>query len=298
MKRNITFLLIRLSVISMIFISLFLLIEHRHQWLFYPEAPARLSAFTNNQHIYLSLCPSLSTVTPVINNTTDKLPLPFTLLNWNIYKQQRKNWQARLQGWTEATDLITLQEAKYSFELQNFSRKNNLFYYQNNAFKYKGLVYGVNTLSRYPAQFICGSRDTEPWIQIPKTGLASSYQLANTSASLLLINLHGVNFTFRSALLAKQLQPYLDLIVLHQGPVIFSGDFNTWSDQRQKLLENALFKLSFNEVTFGNDQRITIFGHQLDHIYFRGLKVITSTSIETDASDHTPQLVTFDIESD
>jgi len=282
----------------MIFISLFLLIEHRHQWLLYPEAPARLSAFANGRHIDLNLCPTLSTVAPVMNNKTYKLPLPFTLLNWNIYKQQQKYWLENLQEWTENADLITLQEAKYSFELQNFSHKNNLFYYQNYAFKYKGLVYGVNTLSRYPAQFICGSRDTEPWIQIPKTGLASSYPLANSSASLLLINLHGINFTFRSALLTKQLQPYLALIAVHQGPIIFSGDFNTWSDQRLALLEEALLKQRFNEVTFSDDQRSTIFGHQLDHIYFRGLKVITSTSIATDASDHSPQLVTFDIKSD
>lgn len=295
MKRNITFILIRLSIIAVISISLLLLIDNRHRWLLYPEAPTHLSAFTNGGNIDLSPCPELSAIAA---NTKYRLPLPFTLLNWNIYKQQQDNWQEKLQEWTENADLITLQEAKYSFELQNFSRKNSLFYYQNYAFKYKGLVYGVNTLSRYPAKFICGSRATEPWIQIPKTGLAGSYPLADSSASLLLINLHGINFTLRSTLLAKQLQPYFTLITVHQGPIIFSGDFNTWSDQRLALLEDALFKLSFNEVTFSNDQRSTIFGHQLDHIYFRGLKVITSTSIATDASDHSPQMVTFDIKGD
>jgi len=290
MKRNITFLLIRLSIIAIIFIAVFLLL--------YPEAPVRLSAFANGRYIALPPCPALSRIAPVTHNAGNKLPLPFTLLNWNIYKQQKKNWRTKLQEWTENTDLITLQEAKYSVELQSFSHKNSLFYYQNYAFKYKDRIYGVNTLSRYPAQFICGSRATEPWIQIPKTGLASRYPLAGSAASLLLINLHGINFTFRSALLTRQLQPYLALIALHQGPIIFSGDFNTWSDQRQALLEEALLKLRFNEVTFSNDLRSTIFGHKLDHIYFRGLKVITSASMATDASDHSPQLVTFDIKRD
>ncbi|WP_245597671.1 endonuclease/exonuclease/phosphatase family protein [Psychromonas aquimarina] len=262
---------------------------------FFPESPAQLTVFDNNQQFYHSACPELSSVRQPVG-IERQISFPFTLLNWNIYKQQNKNWRSRLQEWSAKADLFTLQEVKHSIQLKEFSRANQLFYLHNYAFKYAGFVYGVNTLSKFPATQVCATRYSEPWIIVPKTGLAATYSLANSNQTLLVINLHGVNFTFTSQPLKDQLQPYLSLIKQHNGPILFSGDFNTWTDARLDDVEQALIKSGFKETLFHKDQRTSVFGLPLDHVYYRGLKVINSESISTEASDHNPQLVTFDIE--
>lgn len=257
-----------------------------------PSSPQYLTVFDSDRQNYLQTCPALTKVNASAESG-QKLPLPFTLLNWNIYKQEKKSWQEELQKLTQKSDLLTLQEIKYSPEFINFSQINHLFYFQNNAFKYQDAVYGVNTLSKAAPSYVCGTRYSEPWITIPKTGLATIYPLDKQPQSLLLINIHGVNFTFSAAPLKEQIQPYLTLIKSHRGPVIFSGDFNTWSAPRLEEVEQTLQKEGFQEALFKSDQRTTVFGQPLDHIYYRGLQIIKSESWATEASDHTPQLVTF-----
>ncbi|MFT6986862.1 MAG: endonuclease/exonuclease/phosphatase (EEP) superfamily protein YafD [Psychromonas sp.] len=293
MKPHITFPKIRLRVRPYLALFILLPVIFIVALRFFPEPAKNLTVFDNNQQLYLQRCPNLSPVTYLAKEKTTGLPSPFTLLNWNIYKQRKPQWQEKLQEWAKDADLLTLQEVKYSPELTYFSETNNFYYLQNYAFKYRDYIYGVNTLSKQPALAVCGTRDSEPWIRVPKTALASSYALANSTDLLLLINLHGINFTFTAEPLSKQLQPYLELIKTHSGPIIFSGDFNSWSGQRLAAIEAPLLKSGFNEVLFAKDQRMTIFNRPLDHIYFRGLKVIKAESIATTASDHTPQRVTF-----
>ncbi len=263
----------------------------------FPRSPQYLTVFDNNEETYRQTCPALAAITSSAP-PQQSLPVPFTLLNWNIYKQKRQNWQEELQQLTRNADLLTLQEIKYSQEFRGFSRNNNLYYLQNNAFKYQGDLYGVNTLSKVSASYACGTRYSEPWAILPKTALATVYPIDKQEQSLLLINIHGVNFTFTAAPLKEQIQPYLSLIGSHSGPVIFSGDFNTWSSARLQEVEQTFQKAGFQEALFKRDQRTNIFGLPLDHIYYRGLQVIKSESWKTEASDHTPQRVTFTLKQE
>lgn len=261
---------------------------------FFPESPTQLTLIDKNNQQYQSICPELSTLT--MDDEKKLLPTPFTLLNWNIYKQQKQQWKNSLQELVNSADLITLQEAKLSDELIQFSHNQHLFYIQNLAFTHNDSIYGVNTLSVAPPTAACGTSYPEPWIWVPKTGIASIYAIQGSDQSLLLINLHGVNFTLTEKPLNEQLSPYLALIETHQGPIVFSGDFNTWTDARLLEVEQSLINSGFSEALFREDKRITVFGLPLDHIYFRGLKVIEARSLATEASDHSPQLVTFDLE--
>lgn len=258
---------------------------------FFPKSPAHLTLLDPQQKTYQTNCPELSLIK---NSPNAAITSPFTLVNWNIYKQQKNNWKNSLKEWAKNADFITLQEAKLSPKLISFSEDNNLFYLQNYAFKYNDSILGVNTLSKTTPFAVCGSAYSEPWILVPKTGIASYYSIQNSEDSLLIINLHGVNFTFNEHPLIAQLKPYLTLIKTHQGPIIFSGDFNTWSEARLVAVEQLLIKVGFSEALFDKDQRLHIFGLPLDHIYFRGLKVIKAESLTTDASDHSPQRVTFE----
>ncbi|MFT6926913.1 MAG: endonuclease/exonuclease/phosphatase (EEP) superfamily protein YafD [Psychromonas sp.] len=288
MKRNLT--LLSTTMIMTVYLPVIIILIA--VLTIFPKSAQHLTLLDNKERLYLQSCPELATVKAAFGSAK-KLALPFTLLNWNIYKQQHTNWQKALQKWTQKSDLLTLQEIKYSPAFINFSQINSLFYFQNNAFQYQDVVYGVNTLSKVAPSYVCGTRYSEPWISIPKTGIATIYPLENLPDSLLLINIHGVNFTFTAAPLMEQIQPYLALIKSHRGPVIFSGDFNTWSAQRLEQVAQTLLQADFQDALFANDQRITIFGQPLDHIYYRGLQVVKSESWATKTSDHNPQLVTF-----
>jgi endonuclease/exonuclease/phosphatase (EEP) superfamily protein YafD len=261
---------------------------------FFPESPSKLTLLTQGKQRYQASCPALFKV--LLSTQSQPLAMPFKLLNWNIYKQQQQSWKESLQEWATTADIITLQEAKLSPELINFSKQNKLFYLQNYAFKHSGFIYGVNTLSKVEPLSTCGTAHKEPWIWVPKTGIASTYPIQGSEDTLLTINLHGINFTLTEKPLKEQIAPYLALIKKHNGPIIFSGDFNTWSEARLESVKQSLITSGFSEALFNEDKRLTIFGLPLDHIFFRGLKVVEAQSLATDASDHSPQLVTFDLD--
>ena len=293
MIRQFTLPLIRMIFKPLWILISLLLIGMTSACAFFPESPNELTLINQNKHQFQVICPTLSA--HFLTEQPTQLKPPFTLLNWNIYKQQKDSWREQLQKWAESADIITLQEAKLSPQLIDFSNKNKLFYIQNFAFKYDGYVHGVNTLSRVTATSACGTAYKEPWLRIPKTGIATTYPVQGDKQSLLVINIHAVNFTFTAAPLQEQLSPYLNLIKQHSGPIIFSGDFNTWSDARLDNVQQSLIKSGFSEALFDEDKRLTAFGLPLDHIYFRGLKVTDAQSLATESSDHSPQFVTFEL---
>ena len=79
----------------------------------------------------------------------------------------------------------------------------------------------------------------------------------------------------------------------HQGPLIVSGDFNTWNDERMAVVDTIASSLNLKAVTFSENYRATVFGHNVDHIYYRGLKPIKALSVKMTTSDHNPMIVKF-----
>jgi len=258
---------------------------------FYPRSPQKMTVIDQQQQFYFAVCPALVNAYDKENKTA--LNNTFTLLSWNIYKQQNTQWLAQLNEWAMQTDIIALQEAKSEQALTLFNQTQQFTSLMNIAFTFQQENYGVNTLSHTQPQQVCGTRYKEPLSQIPKSGLASTYPMQNSLQSLLLINLHGVNFTLTAAPLMEQFHPYLQLITAHDGPIVMTGDFNTWSEEKTNVVKNTLTGLGLSEVTFKQDNRLNVFGRPLDHIFYRGLKVDKTQSIKTTASDHNPLFVTF-----
>ncbi|MGL9734617.1 MAG: endonuclease/exonuclease/phosphatase family protein, partial [Symbiopectobacterium sp.] len=81
----------------------------------------------------------------------------------------------------------------------------------------------------------------------------------------------------------------------HAGPVIMAGDFNTWSRQRIDALYQFASEIALREVRFIDDQRRRTFGRPLDFVFYRGLHVMQSSVLVTQASDHNPLLVEFQL---
>ncbi|MEP5763145.1 MAG: endonuclease/exonuclease/phosphatase family protein [Halieaceae bacterium] len=213
------------------------------------------------------------------------------LANWNIKKSSEIGWDQDLSVLTQEADLILLQEAT----LERPVAVNGLeahFGIFAAGYRTDTLTSGVMTLSRVPAAGKCALSHREPWLRTPKATAITHFPVDNGN-NLLVINLHGVNFTFTARPLQQQLADIGTHIEQHQGPLILAGDFNTWSDARQAELGSLMSNYGLDSVTFTDDQRITVLDNPLDHILTRGLTVISSHTLATGSSDHNGLVVTL-----
>ena len=119
------------------------------------------------------------------------------------------------------------------------------------------------------------------------------YPLAGSDASLLTINSPRSELQFRGQEYRAQLEAAAELMRAHEGPVIFGGDLNTWSDRRQATLDALTDELGLSAVTFSPDHRASRFGKPLDHLYVRGLTSLSSETVQVGTSDHNPLMATL-----
>jgi endonuclease/exonuclease/phosphatase (EEP) superfamily protein YafD len=104
----------------------------------------------------------------------------------------------------------------------------------------------------------------------------------------LVVNIHAVNFTFGTRDFEGQIREALSVLHDHAGPILLSGDFNTWHSRRVAVLNEMTDSLDLKMLAFDEDHRKRVFGQPLDHIYVRGLEVIHATTREVNSSDHNP----------
>ncbi len=105
-----------------------------------------------------------------------------------------------------------------------------------------------------------------------------------------------MNFSFGVKAYLAQLEAAAELIRAHNGPIIFGGDLNTWSDRRQSALNNLTEDLHLTPITFSPDHRTSRFGRPLDHLFVRGLIRQSSKTVQVDTSDHNPLIATLGLE--
>ena len=115
------------------------------------------------------------------------------------------------------------------------------------------------------------------------------YQVEGSQKKLLVINTHALNYDWGSRF-KKHLQNLAELIQKHDGPVIWSGDFNTWSDHREKICLELVSSLGLKQVQFKDDKRSTfMFGHVVDQIFIKDVHVVEAKVLEhIKSSDHNP----------
>ncbi len=227
----------------------------------------------------------------------EKLPQNFKIFVWNMYKGKAKGWLEVLKKHAQGADFVLLQEAIDHQHLTHWLNINHPNWTQVQAFQYRRINAGVLTGSYLASAFECGFKFPEPFIRIPKSALVNIYPLADHPQKLLMINIHAVNFEPGNAAYRKQLQSLGDLIHTHQGPVIFAGDFNSWSPKRIQLLRKLIQSYQMQEATLDQEQRTKIFGLPIDHIFYRGLTMTDFKVITTKASDHHPLIAHFQVAS-
>ena len=216
----------------------------------------------------------------------------FSMLNWNVEKAQHPDLVTAFAAYAERSDLIFLQEAVPLKKTETVIAQS-LYEAFVRGYVQDEIDTGVLTLARTPHLVHCHLLATEPWLRTPKATSVTLYPLAGSDASLLTINLHAVNFSFGVKEYRAQLEAAAELMRAHEGPVIFGGDLNTWSDRRQATLDALTDELKLTAVTFSPDHRTSSFGLPLDHLYVRGLTWQSSETVQVETSDHNPLIVTL-----
>ena len=209
------------------------------------------------------------------------------LVNWNIQKGGNPDWATDLATFQANPHLMILQEVPFNTTAWDVVADN---VYQSFAPGYRTsqAVTGVMTVSAAKPLTQCNLVSVEPWIRSAKATVITEYGLTNTDQTLLVVNIHAVNFTFGTRDFEGQIQEAISVLHDHAGPILLSGDFNTWHSRRSRVLIEMTDSLNLEVLNFDEDHRKRVFGQPLDHIYVRGLEAIEATTREVNSSDHNP----------
>jgi endonuclease/exonuclease/phosphatase (EEP) superfamily protein YafD len=222
----------------------------------------------------------------------------FTVLNWNSHKGRNAIWQEDLERLSSQSDLVVLQEGYLTDDLQNLLVKKQYSWDIAKAFTYNDIYTGVLTASRVKPDFLCSFRAPEPLGRLPKTVLITRYPLTGSDEYLVIANIHMVNFTINLEDFRAQLKKTAEVLSQHRGPLIISGDFNSWNTARREILTDMMQELGVKEVVFATDHRKTFMGQPLDYIFYRKLVPLEALTEKVTTSDHNPMLVTFRLADD
>ena len=224
------------------------------------------------------------------------LPDSFTVLCWNVHKNNKKSQFISYldkQISQKKIDLLLFQEATFNngtaFMLPNMAYDAAANLEVNRKF------YGVLTASKVNSDYAKAylSEGKEAFVGPHKSMLLSTYTFKDKS-KVLVLNVHVINFR-ENGRYNKELERFFDFIREYEGALIIAGDFNSWNKKRlEKLHENAN-KLKLKVVSFGAQSDVKSFrGNHLDFIFYKGLELIDA-SVEkvVKLSDHNPLFARF-----
>jgi endonuclease/exonuclease/phosphatase (EEP) superfamily protein YafD len=233
---------------------------------------------------------------------THTLGRHFSVLVWNVWKQAggelfERDFYRLLAG----VDIGIFQELLLDFDFAADLGELNLRMTHAGTYRRKdGKRDGVMTLARAmnarPSVRVM-SKKYEPILKTTKAALISYYKIEGSQGlDLAVCNIHAP--LIRSP---KQAASDLELIVetleLHEGPILFAGDFNTFSRPYLLRIDEALAKLGLERKVLKEDPRVKL--AQLDHVYLRGLRAISAEVItSTVSSDHFPLVCQLQLDHD
>lgn len=222
---------------------------------------------------------------------------PFRLVNWNVHKQADPGWEKDLSEFAGLADVMLLQEAVLQPPLRRILDDAGLRWVMASSFLSGTEEFGVLTATRIVPIASCTQRATEPLIRIPKSSVISWLPIAGTAAgtreTLAIVNIHAINFELVPTAYRQQIEALADTLAAHRGPIIFGGDFNTWSDARDAVVHETAARLGLTEMQLRVDRRTLFFGRHLDHIFVRGLELLDLDAIPVTSSDHNPVAAVF-----
>jgi endonuclease/exonuclease/phosphatase (EEP) superfamily protein YafD len=224
----------------------------------------------------------------------------FQILVWNVYGGKLQGFENDLNTMIKDSDFYLLQEANLTTEMQNVLGQINSGWMHATSFtKLNKVKMGVSTgslispINSTPFR----SKNRELGFTTRKTSLITTYKIKQNKQNLMIVNTHAINFRGSTAFKEE-----IDRLVLkmkgHQGPLIFAGDFNTWSKARADYLVTKVVELKLKEVPFKKQRSSSPFDKTLplDRAFYRGLKLIDSEVLDQiQSSDHLPLKIMFEL---
>ncbi len=211
---------------------------------------------------------------------------------WNLCKGSGGyQFEHDFKSISRRNDLILTQEALLSpRSIKTFLAPGFALTHAASYARTDGLRDGVMTISRscsdssYLRRIRC--KYPEPFLKTPKVALVQKFPLAGQDHQLLVINIHATLIRSVKATI-EEMQHIISFLPQHDGPVIFAGDFNTFSSKYLKAICQELRVYGLNLVPIENDPRART--QALDQVFVRDLKV-KSIKIEDSYlnSDHFP----------
>lgn len=216
----------------------------------------------------------------------------FTVLNWNMYKAGKPSWKQDYESITKGKDILLLQEFFLDEKMiSTFEADTGRGYFLASSFndtKMDNIPSGVGVASfaQPLSTFWQRSYYKEPFIRTAKMTMFAEYAISNSDKTLLVASIHAVNFV-SSRKLKHMINEAAFVIANHDGPVVFGGDFNTWSKKKIRTMREIMKKAGMKEVSFRNDGRMKTFGNILDYYFIKGLNVKESKVYgDIEGSDH------------
>lgn len=214
------------------------------------------------------------------------------LVSWNVQKNSHLDWQRDFLSLTGDRDLVLVQEV--SLREDSISAMDGTRYWSfAPGYQKRGAISGVLTMSRSKPIAQCSLVNFEPLLRTPKATSITEYGLTSTDLTLVVVNIHAVNFSMGIGAFERQFRQVREVLASHDGPIIVSGDFNTWRKRRNDIVADMAEDLGLISLEFKDDYRVTVFGNHLDHIYVRGLSLLDATTEVVESSDHNPMSVTL-----
>ncbi|HTP99353.1 MAG TPA: endonuclease/exonuclease/phosphatase family protein [Casimicrobiaceae bacterium] len=214
-------------------------------------------------------------------------PRAIRLTTWNLHKEADDGWAQDLARFAAGTDALLLQEVTLAEPVRDVLRGAKLRWVMASSFIYRDADVGVVTATRVPPVASCTQRAVEPLLRLPKSAVVSWLPLAGSAATLAVANLHAINFTLTLGEYRDQLAALGDTLAAHKGPIVLAGDFNTWNDARLAALQNLAERLRLIEIPLP-EGRSRFLGKEVDHVFVRGLAVVSAAALPVTSSDHNP----------
>jgi len=218
---------------------------------------------------------------------------PFRVVTWNIHKQVDAGWQQDLAAFASASDVVLLQETVLDPALHRIVDDAGLRWVLASSFMYDENDIGVLTATRLAPIASCTQRAVEPILRIPKSAVITWLRITGSPRTLAIVNVHAINFELLLYGYRAQIEAIANALAGHEGPIILAGDFNTWSDARDRVLAETIARLGLVEIELADDRRTRFFGRHLDHMFVRGIEVVATQTIPVTSSDHNAMAATL-----
>ncbi len=239
------------------------------------ERPQDISYLCSSQKNQLSFNQNIQT----LNKNT------LTVLSWNSHKLEDTQFFIDLKKLSQTSDLIFLQEAMHSSGWQKaFSSHMPFDWSFHKSFCQGKQATGVMTGSRFPqiSPRTLTTTGVEPVSFTPKVSSVSFILFQNKK--VMLINTHALNFNSGTDF-EDQIDQLIEMISQTDLPVIWAGDFNTWSAGRRSYLFNQAISQGLDPLIPSQNSR----SKKLDHVLVRGFQSIkTKVLYQFKSSDHYP----------